>query len=81
MKVAIQLFAVAKQLAGRATVEVDVPEEATVADLRAALVRHVPALERMASQLRFAVNEDYARDEARIPPGSRVACIPPVSGG
>jgi molybdopterin converting factor subunit 1 len=82
MKITVQLFAVAKQLANRATVEVELPPQATtVADLRKALLAEVPALAGMAAQLRFAVNEEYAHDQTRIPAGGRVACIPPVSGG
>src|SRR5438132_204303 len=37
MKISVQLFAVAKQLANRATVEVQLSPEATVAELRTAL--------------------------------------------
>jgi molybdopterin converting factor small subunit len=29
----------------------------------------------------FAVNAEYADDQAVIPAGAQVACIPPVSGG
>jgi molybdopterin converting factor subunit 1 len=81
VKVSVQLFAVAKQLAKRPTVELELSREATVADLRTALLAEVPSLAGMAGQLRFAVNEEYAHDQARVPAGSRVACIPPVSGG
>jgi len=81
MKVSVQLFAVAKQLAGRAAVEVSLLPDASVADLRVALVAQVPALRGIARQLRFAINEEYATDDARIVANSRVACIPPVSGG
>jgi molybdopterin converting factor subunit 1 len=81
VKVSVQLFAAAKQLANRGAVEVELPSEATVAQLREALVAEVPALAGMAAQLRFAVNEEYATDQATIPAGGRVACIPPVSGG
>src|SRR5256885_7508187 len=81
MKVSVQLFAVAKQRANRGTIEVELSPQGTVADLRAALLAEVPALRGLAGQLRFAVNEEYAPDHARIPQGSRLACIPPVSGG
>ncbi len=81
MTITVQLFAVAKQLAGRPTVEVELPPGATVAELRKALVAVVPELAGMAAQLRFAVDEEYAPDQARIAEGRRVACIPPVSGG
>jgi molybdopterin converting factor subunit 1 len=81
VRIAIQLFAVAKQLAGRPTVEVELRAEATVDDLRRALTQQVPALAGIAAQLKFALDEEYAADTCRIAPGARVACIPPVSGG
>jgi molybdopterin converting factor small subunit len=81
MKISVQLFAVARQLAGRAVVELELPPAASVADLRAALLATVPSLRGPAGQMRFAVNEEYAPDDARIAADSRVACIPPVSGG
>jgi molybdopterin converting factor subunit 1 len=81
MKVHVQLFAVAKQLAGRETVEIELPDRATVADLRRELPRQAPALAGIISQLKFAVDEEYARDDTPLSEKSGVACIPPVSGG
>jgi len=81
MIVRVQLFAVARQLAGSDAVEVEVSSEATVGELRAALGRQVPALAPLLRQMVFAVNADYASDAAILPPHAEVACIPPVSGG
>ena len=44
MKTIIKLFAKARDLVGTAEVELDLPESATVADLRSALGEHSPAL-------------------------------------
>jgi molybdopterin converting factor subunit 1 len=81
MKVGVQLFAVAKQLAGQARVEIDLPPQASVADLRRELPRQAPQLAGIAGQLKFAVDEEYARDDTPLTEHSSVACIPPVSGG
>jgi molybdopterin converting factor small subunit len=29
----------------------------------------------------FALDAEYVRDDAPIPAGAKIACIPPVSGG
>jgi molybdopterin converting factor subunit 1 len=79
--ITVQLFAVARQRAGTSAVQLDLPEPATVAHLRQALVRRVPDLAPLAGHLMFAIHSEYAPDEATIPPGAQVACIPPVSGG
>ena len=81
MKVELQMYAVARQLAGRSVVAIELPDSATVGQLRSALVEAVPALAPLAPRLMFAVAADYARDDAQIPEGAEVACIPPVSGG
>ena len=81
MKVSVQLFAVARQLAGRDVVELELADHATVADLRQALSREVPPLAESLPRMLFAVNQEYAPDTLRVPPHAEIACIPPVSGG
>jgi sulfur-carrier protein len=81
MKVSVKLFAVARQWAGADSVELDLPTPATVATVRKALLTRLPQLAQFGSQLRFAVNADYADDSLAVCAGSDVACIPPVSGG
>ena len=81
MKHTLQLFAVARELAGGATVELELPAGATIADLRRALVAHTPGLAKLDRHLMFAMNADYVSDATVIVPGAELACIPPVSGG
>lgn len=79
--VKVKLFAVAKQIANAECVTVELPEGATVGDLRKTLLVKLPALAGMSSLLRFAVNSEYASDRTPIPTDAEIACIPPVSGG
>jgi sulfur-carrier protein len=81
MKVNVKLFAVAKQWAEADAVELELPTDANIADLRTSLLNQLPRLEKFGPHLRFAVNSEYADEETRIPTGAEVACIPPVSGG
>ncbi|MFG0297064.1 MAG: MoaD/ThiS family protein [Maioricimonas sp. JB045] len=81
MNVSVQLFARARDLAGAGSVSVELPEGATVGDVRAALARAYPALQPIAQSLLVAVDADYATDAQRLQPGQVVACFPPVSGG
>lgn len=81
MIVRVQLFAVARDLAGRGVVEIELPEGGTVSDLRRALAVEVPSLAPVLPRVLVAVGADYARDSAVLQPGDEVACIPPVSGG
>lgn len=81
MTVRVKLFAAAKELVDRDDLDVELPDNGSVADLRAAIAREYPALETIARHAMFAVNADYANDNTKIRPGAEVACIPPVSGG
>lgn len=81
MNVRLQLFAVARQLAGGDLLELTLPDGATVAGLRRELAARVPELRSLVPHFMFAINAEYASDDAAIPPDAVVACIPPVSGG
>lgn len=81
MNVRVQLFAVARQLAGRDAIELVLPEGATISQLRQSLAAQVPQLASVLPHVMFAVDSEYADDHRTISPGAAVACIPPVSGG
>jgi len=81
MKARVRLFALARQLAGSDSVEVDLPGGATVLDLRNAIQDQFPELAHVIRHAAFAVNTEYAQDETTGPEDAEIACIPPVSGG
>lgn len=81
MKIEVRLFAAAKDAAGSATVQITVPENPTVEELRQHLVTAVPALATMQQTLFVAVNSQYADAADIIQETDEIACFPPVSGG
>jgi molybdenum cofactor cytidylyltransferase len=81
LRVSVRLFALAKERAGRSELEVELAAGSKVADLRAELGKRLPALAPLLSIALIAVDEEYAGDDAPISPGSRLAVVPPVSGG
>lgn len=81
MIVSVRLFAMAKQRGEADTVTVNLPESATIAQLKGALAEAVPALVPLLPSLRFAINAEYVTDSDAIVPGAEIAAIPPVSGG
>jgi sulfur-carrier protein len=81
MQIPVKLFARARDLAGAPTLDVELPNGATVADLRAAILEKSPSLRPLASSLLVAVGSEYASESTVISPGMEVACFPPVSGG
>jgi molybdopterin converting factor subunit 1 len=81
MIVAVRLFAVARDLAGRDVVEVELPVRSNVGQLRVALSQTVPALASLLPRMMIAVDAEYAADGKTLEGGEEVAAIPPVSGG
>ena len=81
MRRTVLLFAVARQLADRGEIAVEVEAGATVADLKRALARSCPPLEPLLSRVRIAVDASYAEDDDTLPDHGELAVIPPVSGG
>jgi len=77
----VQLFAGARDLAGAASISVELPNGATVAELKRAIGDRFPALSQLLTRSRIAVIREFADDSAVIPEGAELALIPPVSGG
>jgi molybdopterin converting factor subunit 1 len=82
MQVRILLFATLKDLAGRNRLALTLPlENATVANVRQALVAEYPAMKANVEAAIAAVNEEYAFPQDAVHDGDEVAFFPPVSGG
>ncbi len=81
MIVTVKLFALARELVGRDELELELPDGATVADLRRELTTNQPRLGTLLAHAHFAVDSQYATDGTPIDSRSELALIPPVSGG
>jgi molybdopterin converting factor small subunit len=81
VKLAVQLFARARELAGREHIDLELAEPVSVADVRSALADQLPQLVPLARGLLIAVGTDYADDTVTLDAGDTIACFPPVSGG
>lgn len=81
MRVEVHCFAVLRQRLGSAVCHLELPDGATVADLKAGLQQSFPSIASLVPAVLVAVNDGYASDETLIPEGAEVALIPPVSGG
>lgn len=76
MTLDVKLFAMLRERAGSDSVEVELPDGATVADLLGELAPLIGAM-----PVRAAVNREYSPEGAELRDGDEVALIPPVSGG
>jgi molybdopterin converting factor small subunit len=81
MTLSVRLFARARDLACADFVVVDLPDGATVAELRRRLAERVPALTELLPRCAVAMNEEFADDGVTVPRDAEAALLPPVSGG
>lgn len=81
MKVAVLFFAVLREAAGVAQLEVELPEGATLADLRERVTREKPALVGSLERYPALVGGRVQPMSSRLRDGDEVAWIPPVAGG
>ena len=80
MTYTIILFGITKEIVGKSSINVDLAEQTSVAQLMSELKQQYPALQTLKS-LAVAVNSEYAEADLRLQAGDEIALIPPVSGG
>jgi molybdopterin converting factor subunit 1 len=81
MIVHVRLFARLRDLAGAGALRVELPDGATVADLRRRLAADHPALAGLLQRSALAVDNDFADDSRVLSGDPEIAVLPPVSGG
>src|SRR4051794_24912887 len=83
MVLQVRLFAVLRERADTESLQIEVPEGATVAEAMRAIGAESPALAEAleAMPVVMAVNRSYAGETETLSAGDELALIPPVSGG
>ena len=81
MNIQIKLFAAARQAVDSDVVVVELPPDANIGTLRAAVAEQQPQLKEITRHSLFAVGTDYRGDDHALSEGDDVSLIPPVSGG
>lgn len=77
----VRLFAGLHQLVGERELEMQLPDGATIEQLRDKLGDLYPVVQAFLPTLVCAVDEEYVPPEHVLRDGDHVALIPPVSGG
>jgi len=80
MKLSVRLFASVREAIGSPTVDVELPDDATVATLTQAMQASYPQVRELPGA-RISVNYEYVDMNHPIRPNDELAVIPPVSGG
>jgi MoaE-MoaD fusion protein len=81
MRVRVLFFGGLKDLAGKSSDLLELPDEALVRDVLAHYLLEVPRMRELVASLAVAVNQEYAGAETALKSDDEVALLPPVSGG
>jgi molybdopterin converting factor subunit 1 len=82
MKIKLLFFATLRSQTGLKTLELELPPESRVADLKFLVGERFPEIApALLGTALVSVNREYADDEQIIRDGAEVAFFPPVSGG
>lgn len=79
--VTMRYFAHARDPAGCAEEQLELPDEVDLDAVRAVLLQRHPGLGRILPACRIAHNMEFLRAPVRLAEGDEMAVIPPVSGG
>lgn len=80
MTIRVLTFGIARDITGTGTLEVQLPEGATIDTAQQYFREKYPALNRLSSLI-IALNAEYAPGETVLRENDEIALIPPVSGG
>ena len=81
MKVRVLFFGVLKDLVGRSSDELTLPDQAKAGDVIEHYGSRDAVLKDMLGSIAISVNQEYARSDAKLKAGDEIALLPPVSGG
>jgi MoaE-MoaD fusion protein len=81
MQVRVLFFGVLKDLAGRSSDLLSLPDHACAADVLSHYEQRLSAIKGKLSSIAISVNQEYASPEVKLQSGDEVALLPPVSGG
>jgi MoaD family protein len=81
MKVHVELYSQLRDLAGAAELKVDLPADATVADLLEKVYRKAPKLRSRDKSILVGAGIEFVDRNYKLKAGDEISIMPPVQGG
>jgi len=81
MQIRVLFFGVLKDLVGRSSETLELPEGARLQTVLSHYARQTPRFEAMLPSLALSVNQEYSGPDQALRGGDEVGLLPPVSGG
>jgi molybdopterin synthase catalytic subunit len=81
MQIRVLFFGVLKDVVGRSSETLDLPEGSRLQAALSHYADRVPRFQAMLPSLALSVNQEYSGPDRALQPGDEVGLLPPVSGG
>jgi len=81
MQVRILFFGMLKELTGRGSDLLTLPEHATLSDVFTHYEASTPRLGEFSASIAISINQEFAGPDSHLKEGDEIAFLPPVSGG
>ena len=81
VKVRVQFYSHLRDVAGRQTLDVDLVDDATVADLLEKVYDRIPALRAHDKTILVGAGVEFVARDHKLNAGDAIAIMPPVQGG
>jgi MoaD family protein len=81
MKIRVEFYSQLRDLAGTSELNVDVPAEATVADLLEKIYEKTPALRSSDKSILVGAGVEFVDRNYKLKAGDEISIMPPVQGG
>ena len=81
MKIRVEFYSQLRDLAGTSELNVDVPAEATVADLLEKIYEKAPALRSRDNSILVGAGVEFVDRNYKLKAGDEISIMPPVQGG
>jgi len=81
MQVQVLFFGMLKELAGRSSETLSLPEGARLADVMRHYEEQIPRWKELSPAIAMSINREYAGSESGLKSGDEIGLLPPVSGG
>jgi len=80
-KITVNLYYHLKDKAGTNQINLELPDNSTIKELKILLIRDYPALQSQLDNIMTLINQKIAVDEDKIPQNARVSFLTPIGGG
>jgi len=80
-KITVNLYYHLKDKAGTNQINLELPDNSTIKELKIFLIRDYPALQSQLDNIMTLINQKIAVDEDKIPLNAQVSFLTPIGGG